>query len=102
MMEPTQETLAADTGRFLKLRGDVRQIVRITEVEMQTTIIQMLQKLVPLLGPEIVTGMQSIIGSTPAKFLNDNFVLFEELSQARDNAETLQASTQGARNAGLN
>ena len=97
-----EATSTADTGRFLKLRGDVRQIVRITEVQMQTTIIQMLQKLVLVVGPEMVMDLQSIICETPAKFLNDNFVLFEELSNARDQNETLEASTSRARNVNSN
>jgi hypothetical protein len=101
-MEIAKAPSTADSGRFLNLRGDVRQIVRVTEVQMQTTIIQMLQKLIPLLGPEIVSGMQDIICETPAKFLNDNFALFEELSNARDHTETLAASNARARNASSN
>ena len=80
----------ADTdAAFLALRSDVRQDIRVAEVEMQRTIIAMLGSLIPVVGPEIVTSLQSIISEPPAGFIRSMLPFLQSLSEMRDQAEAI-------------
>lgn len=49
-----------------------------------------------------VNQVKIAISEPPAKFLNDNFVLYEEVGKARDHAEAPRASNASARDAHMN